>query len=224
MIAASFDKLNETVAPLAGSVDRNMNKIRVNLAHFVAPLAGSVDRNKKARPPAGVLFCVAPLAGSVDRNAPYFASSAAMLSSLPSRGAWIEMFCDLGFVAHEHPVAPLAGSVDRNSKSGNPKLLITPSLPSRGAWIEIRYFSMDSALMVSLPSRGAWIEIAPWRMTRKADGVAPLAGSVDRNGVRIYARCMRFAVAPLAGSVDRNDADDWDYFPPNGRSPRGERG
>ena len=33
------------VAPLAGSVDRNFWKVKIDLAQEVAPLAGSVDRN-----------------------------------------------------------------------------------------------------------------------------------------------------------------------------------
>ena len=58
---------------------------------FVAPLAGSVDRNhlrkdRVAQPQ------VAPLAGSVDRNYRYERRRADVGASLPSRGAWIEIF------------------------------------------------------------------------------------------------------------------------------------
>ena len=57
--------------------------------------------------------------------------------SLPSRGAWIEIFLD----AVQRDVEHL-------------------SLPSRGAWIEM-YQMMDHSRQASqsLPSRGAWIEI-----------------------------------------------------------------
>ena len=57
--------------------------------------------------------------------------------SLPSRGAWIEMYF-LPWVASQKPVAPLAGSVDRNLSlfsTGSREGIM--SLPSRGAWIEI---------------------------------------------------------------------------------------
>ena len=87
----------------------------------------------------------------------------------------------------------------------------------------IFYFS---AHLLSLPSRGAWIEIGRWVEEHKADIVAPLAGSVDRNAyarlpprlallslpsrgawIEIFlptSRCIGSRVAPLAGSVDRN--------------------
>ena len=56
-------------------------------------------------------------------------------SSLPSRGAWIEM---------------VQNRVDQS-------LLV--SLPSRGAWIEILPITNTARVLKSLPSRGAWIEI-----------------------------------------------------------------
>ena len=57
------------VAPLAGSVDRNVAAGVMLPVISVAPLAGSVDRNVDN---GGVLLPthVAPLAGSVDRNFP----------------------------------------------------------------------------------------------------------------------------------------------------------
>src|SRR5699024_5600584 len=56
----------------------------------VAPLAGSVDRNLF---PKSLFRCwkVAPLAGSVDRNIVLGVALAVNLLSLPSRGAWIEI-------------------------------------------------------------------------------------------------------------------------------------
>ena len=56
-------------------------------------------------------------------------------SSLPSRGAWIEMMLVMLRVSQ------------------------CLSLPSRGAWIEIRCNTRRRALAGSLPSRGAWIEM-----------------------------------------------------------------
>ena len=65
---------------------------------------------------------------------------------------------------------------------------------------------LDSDLWVSdesLPSRGAWIEMSIWcGPTSGTAGVAPLAGSVDRNG---------------------SDAQSQLNYS-SSRSPRGERG
>ena len=58
--------------------------------------------------------------------------------------------------------------------------------------------------VTSLPSRGAWIEIGEALVIPMLrEGVAPLAGSVDRNGA-IRTVELDGEVAPLAGSVDRN--------------------
>ena len=59
----------------------------------VAPLAGSVDRNVKAGDLGGFIESVAPLAGSVDRNGLSFPLCWIFGTSLPSRGAWIEIAC-----------------------------------------------------------------------------------------------------------------------------------
>ena len=56
----------------------------------VAPLAGSVDRNVATMVWTGIP-CVAPLAGSVDRNVTLTYDQEHIPMSLPSRGAWIEM-------------------------------------------------------------------------------------------------------------------------------------
>ena len=102
--------------------------------------------------------------------------------SLPSRGAWIEIYCQRVFGRLGAQVAPLAGSVDRNVKMDELVPLARVSLPSRGAWIEI--------------------PIRPSQVSHIL--VAPLAGSVDRNAGLHLARDGFQRVAPLAGSVDRN--------------------
>ena len=79
-----------TVAPLAGSVDRNLGVWLAVVAAGVAPLAGSVDRNQQVY--------------RIDLTDP---------ASLPSRGAWIEIGCQRA-ARSARRVAPLAGSVDRN--------------------------------------------------------------------------------------------------------------
>ena len=76
-------------------------------------------------------------------------------SSLPVRGAWIEI---------KRPTA----------KTGGYK-----SLPVRGAWIEIYNKGDTAESSASLPVRGAWIEIRePTRVSLWND-VAPCEGSVD---------------------------------------------
>ena len=72
---------------------------------------------------------------------------------------------------------------------------------------------------MSLPSGGAWIEITASAASNEGRGVAPLAGSVDRNGSERL-RKLREQVAPLAGSVDRNKmqcnaAEGWETSLPS---------
>ena len=62
-----IDLLRIYVAPLAGSVDRNISGLGRLNEQGVAPLAGSVDRNL-SKPTNSIPTRVAPLAGSVDRN------------------------------------------------------------------------------------------------------------------------------------------------------------
>ena len=142
--------------------------------------------------------------------------------SLPSRGAWIEI--DLRRkLSSGCKVAPLAGSVDRNE-----------SLCGRhGRW-EVA----PLAGSVDRNDRGAFFLKAVWvaplagsvdrnndydGFVAKFKPVAPLAGSVDRN--RGEALDRQFSqVAPLAGSVDRNNWLNIGKQLVTGRSPRGERG
>ena len=151
---------------------------------------------------------VAPLTGSVDRNGGCRNGPPAGGSSLPSRGAWIEIPLP-GRFQRRNGVAPLTGSVDRNQWLTWARSALAPSLPSRGAWIEIVDL-LHAAVRIheSLLSRGAWIEIT--LMPGAVGGwlVAPLAGSVDRNsGVGVFLEHPD--VAPLAGSVDRNMSSGW---------------
>ena len=61
------------------------------------------------------------------------------------------------------------------------------------------------------------------RSASSSTSVAPLAGSVDRNRERDVLH-FRLFVAPLAGSVDRNVQDALVRCKVLRRSPRGERG
>ena len=58
----------------------------------------------------------------------------------------------------------------------------------------------------------------------RCEHVAPLAGSVDRNAGSYLARDGFQRVAPLAGSVDRNVLLEKVTHRWESRSPRGERG
>ena len=60
----------------------------------------------------------------------------AIMTSLPSRGAWIEILRPVPRMPAQL-VAPLAGSVDRNLANWASSAGQALSLPSRGAWIEI---------------------------------------------------------------------------------------
>ena len=80
----------------------------------VAPLAGSVDRNGAVHGCLAGHLRVAPLAGSVDRNLVVEQRGRHKVTSLPSRGAWIEIALSHKIKYGSGQVAPLAGSVDRN--------------------------------------------------------------------------------------------------------------
>ena len=86
------EQVDDAVAPLAGSVDRNA-ELGSNSIYEpgVAPLAGSVDRNSTFLRLTHEAVPVAPLAGSVDRNCAVWLICLLLVSSLPSRGAWIEI-------------------------------------------------------------------------------------------------------------------------------------
>ena len=152
--------LPSAVAPLAGSVDRNaLVEVVDPYIQHVAPLAGSVDRNPSLPPGDTQISWVAPLAGSVDRNILHKRKLIPIDPSLPSRGAWIEIFPQqsvcrrlprslpsrgawieilrLNSSREQSWVAPLAGSVDRNLLVRGDFRGCLASLPSRGAWIEI---------------------------------------------------------------------------------------
>ena len=124
----SFCQLH--VAPREGSVDRNVFIRFISDWSRVAPREGSVDRNKEALTMAKEKIEVAPREGSVDRNQKCTALHDLYCTSLPARGAWIE-------IAWGRPsprpstVAPREGSVDRNGVG--PKIVHDdPSRSPRG--------------------------------------------------------------------------------------------
>ena len=76
-------------------------------------------------------------------------------TSLPVRGAWIEIMYNVCYITH------------------------ISSLPVRGAWIEISFSFRRCSTLSSLPVRGAWIEILLPDGFLRFRVVAPRAGSVD---------------------------------------------
>ena len=150
--------------------------------YTVAPLAGSVDRNLEVKTAYKDWFPSLPSRGAwIEIGSNY--RPPRTQKSLPSRGAWIEMVRSVSGSPYHASVAPLAGSVDRNyivSRQGPAALRVAPlagsvdrnyflpggrppqagSLPSRGAWIEIISCQGGGRPRLgSLPSRGAWIEM-----------------------------------------------------------------
>ena len=80
-----------TVAPLAGSVDRNDDHIGLaGIAAWSLPSRGAWIEIPSPPYPCRAA-AVAPLAGSVDRNGAPLVYDATKPASLPSRGAWIEI-------------------------------------------------------------------------------------------------------------------------------------
>ena len=80
-------------------------------------------------------------------------------SSLPTRGAWIEIIshtlsCTLRVRRSPHGERGLKFSSKTSKESTR------ESLPTRGAWIEINGLRhLERGKEWSLPTRGAWIEI-----------------------------------------------------------------
>ena len=110
-----------------------------------------------------------------------------MISSLPTRGAWIEI-------------------VSPSVASGN-----ASSLPTRGAWIEIRPYLSRPDPLWSLPTRGAWIEILCFDVDRGSlcrrspHGERGLKWR-DRQGQQLYGgslptRGAWIEIPPLLGSA-----------------------
>ena len=126
----------------------------------------------------------------------------AVVSSLPSRGAWIEI-PPLRRTICGHLSLPSRGAWIEIRRPAGRRYAHPPSLPSRGAWIEILLsLVLTPFKAASLPSRGAWIEIWPpaSRSRRR-----PRRSPRGERGLKWVAGMLRrslYSVAPLAGSVD----------------------
>ena len=77
---------------------------------------------------------------------------------------------------------------------------------------------------LSLPSRGAWIEITIDNNVWAPTAVAPLAGSVDRNGNVDRIRRAEQGSLPSRGAWIEMLQDLYELKGGTRRSPRGERG
>ena len=107
------DSSTAAVAPLTRSVDWNYHAIYCTMYWFVAPLTRSVDWNAQMSQVLEVAS-VAPITRSVDWNSRLRQARYWKVTSLLSRGAWIE----IGF-------------------ENKAVCKLVRSLLSRGAWIEI---------------------------------------------------------------------------------------
>ena len=80
------------------------------------------------------------------------------VSSLPVRGAWIEILLTIPPSATYLCRSP-CGERGLKSMADAKAMMDAVSLPVRGAWIEISSFPFLNSLHQSLPVRGAWIEM-----------------------------------------------------------------
>ena len=81
------------------------------------------------------------------------------LQSLPVRGAWVEMACHLGVAGGKSGRSP-CGERGLKSPCCSYSRPLAASLPVRGAWVEMLKVERFCALSWSLPVRGAWVEIS----------------------------------------------------------------
>ena len=99
-------------------------------------------------------------------------------TSLPVRGAWIEITLIARIRRLRHSSLPVRGAWIEIVKRCVLCIYIW-SLPVRGAWIEMLSLSRNQPFFLSLPVRGAWIEISSLAYFFAPHVVAPRAGSVD---------------------------------------------
>ena len=119
--------------------------------------------------------------------------------SLPVRGAWVEMSSMLRIAFTIVSRSP-CGERGLKSLKGWKTRLLSASLPVRGAWVEILLFARRCADVWSLPVRGAWVEIPLSQFAPPCQTSLPVRGA----WVEIKSSppgFRRLAVAPRAGSV-----------------------
>ena len=112
-------------------------------------------------PPYDVFLTSLPARGAWIEMPFFQRAPEAAVKSLPARGAWIEIFLHS---RKNDPPESRSPHGERGLKYPaplSPARLPKASLPARGAWIEIHGLCAAVGLAVwSLPARGAWIEIA----------------------------------------------------------------
>ena len=89
------------------------------------------------------------------------------------------------------------GFQDSTSCTNAAHIFGEPQLIKQMPLMIIFYFS---AHLLSLPSRGAWIEINQFFKQLQDAGVAPLAGSVDRNWHKLIYRLYSSGSLPSRGA------------------------
>ena len=80
------------------------------------------------------------------------------MSSLPARGAWIEISVIVKTISAQTSL-PARGAWIEMPMRDIASVSRYASLPARGAWIEITMSKPNEHWLTSLPARGAWIEI-----------------------------------------------------------------
>ena len=122
-------------------------------------------------------------------------------TSLPVRGAWIEILLRYTKSTNVHASLPVRGAwieiASILALSAN-----NVSLPVRGAWIEINLYSDLVALVKSLPVRGAWIEISRPYSAKFAGMRRSPCGERGLKSPAHAKELSESVVAPRAGSVD----------------------
>ena len=145
-----------------------------------------------------------------------------MLQSLPTRGAWIEIFprprlnlerfcrsphgerglkCDLVDINLQSSGRSPHGERGLKSQTEYTVPRLKLSLPTRGAWIEIASIFDGKDVKSSLPTRGAWIEILFIQLLIENSPSLPTRGAWIEMPMNSF-QCTQVRVAPHTGSVD----------------------
>ena len=143
-------------------------------------------------------------------------------SSLPVRGAWIEINQD-GLRARNRRSRSPCGERGLKYRPAHGVVVVGVSLPVRGAWIEMRLLNLTPEEIKSLPVRGAWIEMLCYPDAPFPTLSLPVRGAwieISRRRRRSGRRCGR---SPCG---ERGLKSSLLVFPAAGkrRSPCGERG
>ena len=142
-----------------------------------------------------------PLRGAWIEIASTAPSAAYARASLPLRGAWIEIIKIISQCVFSLCRSPCGERGLKYHTKRNPRGLLL-SLPLRGAWIEIKLLVRTlPEIRTSLPLRGEWIEISLPGGRCNTSLSLPLRGAWIEILQEAKPRAVYY-VAPPAGSVD----------------------